>query len=441
MIDAPLLSAPTDIPAERATIGSLIINRDAIIKVEPFLRAGHFMDPRHARIYQAICDLYHRLEPPDAQTLASELRRRGQLEAVGGLGYLADLQLAPPAYVHVAHYANAVLDAARERRRIDIGGRLAGLAYRTDLNAAEKATAQAQLIAELQADEPVGWVRLGTVVDRVTDRLRDQALGRGALPVESGIPGLDKALYGGAREGDLLVLAALTSAGKSAFAVQWALHAALAGTPVGFISLEMLADQIAQRALAWHAGIDLGLLQRARALGDPDWDALTAAQSALDQLPFYLRDVPAVTLEAVRAETFRLLAEQGVRLLIVDYLQLVDGERKRGTREEAVSAVARGLRLLALEARIPILALAQLSRAAAGADEPQLEHLRESGAIEQNASHVLFLHRPDPHSQPRRIELHIAKNRDGQRDLKLTLEWDGPHQRFTESAVRGWQAA
>jgi replicative DNA helicase len=430
MTDLPTLQVPYDVDAERALLGCLIVERDNIIAVAPLVQPGHFYLDKHALIYAAILSLYERREPPDYTTLTSELRRRGQLAAVGGDAYLVEL-MAPGrfVYVHGEYYAGVVRRTAKLRQLITLGGQIAGLGYQTGLTDDEALSRAAGLFQQLYSDSPAQWDDLGGVIEDVIAGIPpDGAAPQRGLP--TGFATLNQETYGWGPS-DFILLAGRTSQGKSALAQNFALTAAQAGAHVGFVSLEMAKRRLGARFLAMESRTDLGVIRNGT-LGTHDWDRVSAALGSL-QLPIHLLKMPTLTISALRAQAQRLAADpaRGLDLLIVDYLQLMAGEGATGNREQEVARISRGLKVLAMEMDIPVIALTQLSRAAVQAERPELHHLRESGAQEQDADIVLLLHKPDPDQAPRRVDLILAKNRDGDTG-DIPLEWHGPTQRFIE---------
>ena len=432
MLETALDTAiPADVPAEEGVLGSLILDRDGIITVAPFLRPVHFWDDRHARIYSAICALYERREPPDYSTLASELRRRGDLDAVGGLAYLVHLMANVATAVHVEYYGRNVWRAWLCREVIRIGGQIAGLGYTQQAQAPEWLLSEVDRLAgQLRAATPDGWSPLPAVAADVLTDIEARAGAPGPSGLPTGLAGLDALTYGW-EPGDLILLAARTSKGKTTLGLAFALAAAGAGKHVAVVSLEMRKAKLGRRFLVMESGVPMDRVRSARVTVG-DWDLLG---KALADLPptIYLSDVPTVTVPALRAQVQKLQADprRGCDLLVVDYLQLMGSAQTRENRAAEVAAVSRGLKLLAEELGIPVIALSQFNRAAEERAVPALSDLRESGALEQDASIVLALHQPDP-AVRERIDLHVLKNRDGEADLALALTWDGPTQRFIE---------
>jgi replicative DNA helicase len=433
---------PYDVQAEEAVLGSLLLDRDGVIRAATFLQPGHFYSEKNGWIYSAILALYARREPPDLITLSSELARRmvrlgaedqTMLEAVGGVAYLAALMHGTPTALHIEYYGKIVRRCAVLRQLIRVGGEIAGLGYETAQEPDALLTRASGLLSALRTDRPDAWVSLADVWQtNLSDMEARQA---GKLP--PGVPtGFDTltAHTQGWQAGDLVVLAARTSRGKSALALHFAAAAADAGRAAAVISLEARKEAMGLRLLARESGVDLGTL-RGAGLNDAGWQRVinaTAARNAMAERVYFL-DSPSQTVGQVEAfvEQLRADATKGCDLLIVDYLQLMRGTGG-SNREAEVAGISRALKLLAMQAQIPVIALAQLNRAALGAEAPDLHHLRESGALEQDANIVLMLHRPHE-DDPATMHLLLRKQRDGVADIAIPLAWNGALQHFEEA--------
>jgi replicative DNA helicase len=410
---------PHNIEAEQSVLGSLLIDRDAIIRVASYLKAEDFYVSANATIYAAIRDLYNRREPTDFVTLSDELERRGTLEDVGGVGYLSSLLSAVPTAVHVEYYGKIVERTATLRRLIDAGTSIASIGYQDNietedaLDAAERA-----LFNVTQQRSTKDFQSIDEVIDRFFDQLeflqthRDQLVG-----VPTGFTDLDS-LTGGLQRSDLIILAARPSMGKTAFSLGMAYGAAVKhGRTVGIFSLEMSAEQLVQRLLSTETGIDSHRI-RLGAINDREWDEISRAFGRLSEAKIFIDDSANAGIMDVRSKARRLQAEHGLDIVIVDYLQLMSGRRSEN-RVQEISEISRGLKGLARELNVPVVALSQLSRAVESrADHrPMLSDLRESGSIEQDADIVMFIFREekyDEHSDKKGIaEIIVAKHRNG----------------------------
>ena len=443
--DSPAdLPVPYDVRAEEAVLGSLLLDRDAVISAATFLQPGHFYREHNGWIYGAILSLYRRREPADLVTLSQELERNHLLEKVGGYAYLAQLMHDTPTAVHIEYYARIVHRLARRRRAITIGGKIAGLGYATELDDAAWEAAVDREYRALYTDEPAHGVALTTALYDYLERLEQRQQGKIPPGISTGFPVLDDAgVYFDA--GTLNLLIGVTSGGKTAAALQLIRQIAAQGKHIVILSLEMDDDALCQRLLAGATGIEMRVFREA-SLGAAMWDSVSDATNALTQAGHVtLIDEGITTIDALQIEVQRLQADAaaGCDLLIVDYLQLLDAGRRTGNREEAVSSVSRALKRLARQCRCAVLALSQINNAAEDRNQPSLRDVRESGAPTHDASVALYLHRPDPR-QPAWVNWHVLKNREGERNTIVPMRWAGAVQQFremTEAEIRAAQYA
>jgi replicative DNA helicase len=422
-------TVPTNLDAERVTIGACLLERDAIIVLAPIVQPDDFYLEKHAWIWEAILNCAHRRVPPDLSTVADELRRRERLEPVGGIAYLAELSADCPIAVHGNYYAEIVARTATLRRLIGAGGHVSALGYneQQELDVTlDQAEQEVFKVTQRQRGSDFEPMR------QIIDHYANNVIGDEDVATPTGLLDLDKLLNGGLRPGNLVILAARPSVGKSALAQGIAYHVAVKhNQPVGFVSLEMNGDEITDRLVAQHTGL---LADKVRGLareGDP---SVVEALSVLHDAPLYIEQEPGSTVMDVRSKARRLAAQVPLRLLVVDYLQLmVQGDTYN--RVDEVSKISRQLKLLAGELHCPVLALSQLSRAVENrvVQIPRLSDLRDSGAIEQDADIVMFLHREeliDKETDKKGVaEVHIAKQRNGALGVAC-LRFDGPTMRF-----------
>ena len=410
---------PHNLEAEQSVLGSLLIDRDAIIRVASYVKAEDFYISANGTVYQAILDLYNRREPTDFLTLSDELERRGSLDDIGGLGYLSSLLNVVPTAVHVEYYGRIVERTATLRRLIDAGTQIVGIGFQDNLDAEDALdSAEQALFTVSQRRQTKDFQSISDVLDRFFDQLDYLQQNRGeVVGVPTGFTDLDK-LTGGLQRSDLLILAARPSMGKTAFALGMAHGAAVQhGKKVGVFSLEMSAEQLVQRLLSTETGVDSHRLRLGR-IDDGEWDRISRAFGRLAEAQIYIDDSANASVMDVRSKARRLQAEQGLDLIIVDYLQLMSG-RRTDNRVQEISEISRGLKGLARELNIPVVALSQLSRAVeTRADHrPMLSDLRESGSIEQDADIVMFIYRDDKYdenSEKKGIaEIILAKHRNG----------------------------
>jgi replicative DNA helicase len=408
---------PTNTEAEQATLGSVLMNREALAAIAPWLAPGHFWLEQHAWIYAAMLACYAARVPPDTRTVSDELRRRGQLEQAGGVAYLSELVDATPTSYHVESYARIVERTAVRRGLIVCGGKIAALGYDEALDLDEtEANAQALLTAALTRPGTSSLVPFSQIAGAVYDTYT-------ASDESPGIPttyrDLDELLIGGFHRQDLIILAARPSVGKSALAGCIAGHVGASHGPVLVFSLEMSAEQWFARLAAGMSGVNLAAI-RGRWLSDRQLQPFVDAINEASRLPIYVNDEAAQTVAAIRSVVLRHIASHGApSLIVVDYLQLMTDPRRTDNRVLEVGAISRGLKQLARETDAPVLAISQLSRAVEGRQShvPMLSDLRESGALEQDADVVMFLYRPELYgkeSDKKGIaEVHIAKHRNG----------------------------
>jgi replicative DNA helicase len=421
--DAPAKSIPASIEAERAVLGALMIDPDAMIKVANFLRAVDFYRERHAWIYDAMTALNERHEPLDFVTLVEELERRDQLEEIGGPAYISDLIAGTPTAIYVDYYARIVERTAILRRLIAAAGSIAELAYDESQDVDDVVDRAEQIIFGISESRihrdlmPIRAIMTDVVeqIDFLT-RNRDTLMG-----VPTGFVMLDK-LLGGFQKSDLVILAGRPGMGKSSFALTLAQNAAMRyQSRVAVFSLEMSNEQLVQRLLSMETGIDSHRLR----LGDvheEEWPILMEGANLLSGAPIFIDDTPAASVAEIRTKSRRLYAEHGLDLILIDYMQLMTGHgggRNNDNRQQEISYISRSLKSLARELNVPVIALSQLSRAVESRSDkrPMLSDLRESGSIEQDADVVLFIYREDYYiedSDRQNIaDILIAKHRHG----------------------------
>ena len=417
---------PQNLDSEQAVLGSILIDRDAIIEVADFLRPEDFYRQAHGRVYAAMLELFEHREPIDVVTVAESLERAGDLEGVGGPSYLSQLGNDTPTAVHVAQYGRIVERKALLRRLIQAAGRIAAIGYEDGSDVQEAIDrAEAELFAVSQRRSSDTFSQLRSLLHDAYDRLDYLHAHRGEIVgIASGFPDLDL-LTTGFQPSDLIVLAARPSVGKTSLALNIAEHAAVReGKTVGVFSLEMSKEQLVLRLLSSVAAIDSQRL-RSGFLEEMDFARIAPAMNSLSEAPIFIDDTPAISTMELRTKARRLQAERGLDLLIVDYLQLMQAttNSRDANRVQEVSEISRGLKALARELKVPVIALSQLSRQPElrESSEPRLSDLRESGAIEQDADLVLFLWREKgerdrggaDNSDGEIVNLRLAKHRNG----------------------------
>jgi replicative DNA helicase len=436
--------APQAIEAEQSVLGSILIDADAILRVGDFLKPADFYRSQHADIYEAMLALHGQREPIDLVTLGDELRRRDRLDGVGGPAYLTSLMNAVPTAVHAEHYGRIVERKAVLRNLIGAAGKIAAVGYE-EANDAEVAIDRAEsILFEIsQRRTDGGFQSLSILLGQAYDRLEYLHEHRGQiLGVPTGLSQLD-ALLGGLQPSDLIILAARPSVGKTSLALNIAQHASVReGKKVAVFSLEMSKEQLALRLLSAETGINPRPLQTGF-VDETDWSKIAIVMNDMAAAPMWIDDSPALSVMELRTKARRLEAEQrGLDLVIVDYLQLMQSStpNKDNNRVQEVSEISRGLKQLARELKVPVVALSQLSRGVEqrGSAEPRLSDLRESGSIEQDSDVVIFLYREaeqNPESEVELIKAKVAKHRNGPIG-EVPLQFRKANTRFYTVAAR-----
>lgn len=443
--------------AEQAVLGAMIMDRDAILRAAEFVDDTMFYREAHRRIFRAIIALDERGVVVDALTLADELALRGELQAAGGKEYLSLLLDAVPTSANVEYHARMVREKALIRRLIETSTELVTEAYdgrRTSAELLDHAEHRILQISQERGRE--GFRRIKELLWPAMERIEELARGDSLLTgVPSGFLDLDR-LTLGFQPSELIIIAARPSMGKTAFVLNVAQNAAIqAHVPVAIFSLEMAKEQLVARILAAEGYIDAQRLRNGR-LSNDDFARLAKAAGILGSAPIWIDDTPGLTVLDIRSRARRLQVENKVGLVIVDYLQLIQGPPDVENRQQEISYISRSLKTLARELRVPVVALSQLSRAPEQRSgehrRPQLSDLRESGAIEQDADVVMFLYRPeyyegttDERGEPKRLadgtpleglaEVIIGKQRNGPTDT-VKLFFHRQYTRFDNFSPR-----
>jgi len=432
---------PHNYEAEESVLGGILIDANALIKVADLLEPDDFYRDRHGLVYAAMIDLYQKSEPIDVLSAVNRLREKQQLETVGGEAAVAHLATVVPTAGNVVHYARIVKKTATLRRLISAAATVAELGF----DEAEEIDvvidrAEQALFAVSQDSSQYSFTKLSEALEEAFVRIDKLHKGADELRgVTTGFRSLDMKLAGW-QKSDLVILAARPSVGKTSMALDFARYAALAGIPVGFFSLEMSKDQLVDRLLAAHAHVDLWRLRTGKleTAGEyDDFSRLGHAMGELSNIPLYIDDHASNSVMGIRTMARRLQADHGLGLIVVDYLQLMESSRYKDNRVQEVSDISRGLKRLAIELNVPILALSQLSRAVEMRTDqrPKLSDLRESGSIEQDSDVVLFIHRP-PFEEGGRpesfdVSLLIEKHRNGPTG-EVTMHFDSKHVSYSE---------
>lgn len=422
---------PHNYEAEAAVLGSILIDKEAIIKIADLIAPEDFYRESHADIYGAMATLFSRHEPIDILSVSNRLLELGKLERTGGQTYLGQLAESVPTASHIYHYAQIVRKNSTLRRLITASQEITKLSFDTETDVAELLDAAEQkLFGVSQQHLKQNFIPIRSVLNEAFDRIDDLHREKGKLRgVPTGFKGLDD-LLGGLQPSDLIVLAARPSVGKTSFALDIARNVAVkAKKPVGIFSLEMSKEQLVDRMICAEANVDLWKMRTGRLSdrpGDDDFPRIGHALGILSEAPVYIDDSASCNIMEIRTKIRRLHKEAGdLGLVIVDYLQLMESQTKIENRTQEISAITRSLKTIAREMNCPVLALSQLSRAVELVKPaiPRLAHLRESGSIEQDADVVMFIYRKAADRNYRRedlapeelhkAEIHVAKHRNG----------------------------
>ncbi len=412
---------PYDLEAERSVLGAILIDSSAINLVAEFLKPEHFYDPSHQLIFQSMLSLFEKQQPIDIVTLVNQLKTEGNLKKIGGKGYLSDLIDTVPTSANIEKYGQIVKDHYTKRKLIEISSRTVEKAFDEQAEVKKLLDAvETEIFSLSQEHLHRDFIHLREALAESFERLEElMKSGTHFRGIPSGYEELDKKLAG-FQPSNLIILAARPALGKTSFALNIAANVAIKNKfPVGFFSLEMSKEELVDRLLVSAADIDAWRLKTGR-LSDEDYQKITEAMGELSEAPIFIDDTPGISILEMRAKARKLKARNDLKILIVDYLQLADAGRRFDSRVQEVSFVSQGLKNLARELKIPVIAISQLSRAVEqrGTKKPQLSDLRESGSIEQDADVVLFLYQEEESEDlldqnKRLVKVSIAKHRNG----------------------------
>lgn len=411
---------PHNLEAEEAVLGSLIIDPDAIFDVAGFLRPSAFYMVHNQWIYDAMLTLSERRDPIDFVTLSEELRRREQLEEIGGEAYLLSLPNTVPTSVNAVNYARVVEATSTRRELISVAGTIADLAYteEEDISVVIDRSEQA-LFSVSERRTTRDLVPIKQIASTYLERIEElHERGEDVIGVPTGFTDLDR-LLGGLNRSDLIIIAARPGMGKTSLQNAIALTAARRFEKrIAMFNLEMSAEQLVQRMISAETRIDSQRLRRGD-LHDSEWPIFLKAIGDLSESRIFIDDTPSITPMQLRTKCRRLYAEHGIDLVMIDYLQLMNSENRSNNRVQEISDISRGLKALARELDVPVVAAAQLSRAVENRQnkQPLLSDLRDSGSIEQDADVVMFIYRDEYYNEdterPNIAEVNIAKHRNG----------------------------
>ena len=415
---------PQDITAEKSLLGAILINNDVLPSILNILKPRDFYEKKHATIFQSIIDLYDAHKPIDLLTLTAELKSKKLLKDIGGASYITELSNFVPAASHAKAYADIVEKASVRRRLIQAGTEIANKAYEEGSDVDNLVgSAERELFEVSDKIVKSDYVAMDELLVDAFDRIEELHKNKGSLRgLKTGFRDLDKKTAG-FQKGDLIIVGARPAMGKTTFAQNLAYNiASINKKGVLFFSMEMSANEIVDRMISDVSGVD-NWKMRTGNLTDDEFQRIGDALGEMDEIPIYIDDTSSMTIVELRNKARRAMHDHDIGIVLVDYLQLLQGsDRYKGNRVQEVTEISRGLKILARELEIPVVALAQLSRGVTGRDDPRpvLSDLRESGSIEQDADLVMFLHRPDYYKQnddnyeeTHITELLVAKHRHG----------------------------
>ena len=413
---------PQNIEAEQAVIGGMLIEKEAISKVAEFLKADDFYREAHRLIFEAMLELFNKNEAVDLVTVTEVLRKTDKLEAVGGIAYITSLANSVPTAANINYHGKIVEEKALLRGLINSATHIASMGYEDTEAVADIIDKAEKMILEVSERKMSGdFVPIKSIIFDAFGKIEQLYASKGGITgLATGFKDLDK-ITSGLQPSDLILVAARPSMGKTAFTLNIASHVAIREKKaVAFFSLEMSKEQLVQRMLCSEATIDSQRL-RIGELEERDWTKLISAADRLSSAPIYIDDTPGITVMEMRSKARRLKIEHDLQLIIIDYLQLMQGSSNKGgdNRQQEISEISRSLKALARELNVPVIALSQLSRSVESRQikKPMLSDLRESGSLEQDADIVSFLYREDyynPETENKNItDIIIAKHRNG----------------------------
>jgi replicative DNA helicase len=416
---------PHDLLAEQSAIGGMLLSKDAVADVVETVRGVDFYIPKHEVIFEAVLNLYSHGEPTDVIAVTDELTKTAQLQRAGGAEYLHTLTGLVPTAANAGYYASIVAEKAVLRRLVEAGTRIVQMGYASEGEVLDLVNnAQAEIYGVTGGVEAEDYVPLVEAIDTAVDEI-ERARGRDGemIGVPTGFAELDE-LTNGLHGGQLIIVAARPGLGKSTLALDFARAATVKHSmPAIFFSLEMGRSEIAMRLLAAESSIPMQTLRKGN-MEQRDWDKLAQVRGQIADAPLYIDDSPNMTLVEIRAKCRRLSQKVGLKMVVIDYLQLMTSGKKVESRQQEVSEFSRALKLLAKELSVPVM-------------KPALADLRESGSLEQDADIVILLHREDAYDREApptgEADLIVAKHRNGRQDT-IKVSFSGMYSRFTDMA-------
>ena len=431
---------PHDLLAEQSALGGMLLSKDAVADVVEVVRGTDFYIPKHEIVYDAILSLYSHGEPTDVIAVTDELTKAGELSRAGGADYLHTLTGIVPTAANAGYYASIVAERALLRRLVEAGTRITQMGYAAEGEVLDLVNnAQAEIYAVTGSTDSEDYVPLTEAVTVAIDEIEAAKHKDGSMTgVPTGFAELDE-LTNGLHPGQMIIVAARPALGKSTLALDFARAAAIKhDMPTIFFSLEMGRSEIAMRLLSAEASVPLQSMRKGT-VDNRDWTTIASTRGRINDAPLYIDDSPNMTLVEIRAKCRRLKQRVGLKMVIIDYLQLMTSGKRVESRQQEISEFSRALKLLAKELQVPVIALSQLNRGPEQrADKlPALSDLRESGSIEQDADMVILLHRESAYEKdnPRagEADLIVAKHRNGP-TRTVTVAFQGHYSRFTDMA-------
>jgi replicative DNA helicase len=427
---------PQDIQAEQGVLGSMLLESELISSAAEILKREDFYREDHGEIYECILSLFEKSEPVDIITVSDQLRARGSQDTTGGLEYLTHLVNMVPTTSNIKYYINSVYEKSILRKLIRVSSEITDMGYEASeevsivLDRAEKS-----IFDIIQKRNARGMIHISEVLNDAFTKLEELYNNKGSITgVPTGFADLDSKLAG-LQNSDLILIAARPGMGKTSFALNIAQHAAVHhGVPVAVFSLEMSKEQLANRILSSEVMIDSQRLRTGK-LNEDDWPRIAQSLGPLSKAPVYIDDTSGISVMEIRAKCRRLKIEKNLGLVIIDYLQLMQGRGRNENRQQEISEISRSLKIMAKEINVPVVTLSQLSRAPEQRSDhrPMLSDLRESGAIEQDADIVIFLYRDDYYNKDTEkkniAEVIVSKHRNGSTG-KIELLWMEEYTKF-----------
>lgn len=434
---------PQNIEAEQAVLGAMLIKKEAIAEVQEILQPDDFYREAHRIVYEAMVQLQNNDEAVDLVTLTEQLRKSEQLDKIGGLAFITQLANAVPTAANVVYHAKIVKEKAELRSLINVATAIASAAYEDNTDVENiMDDAEKKILAVANRQNGGAFESMKSIVMRTFERINVLYESKGGLTgISSGFKDLDK-LTAGLQKSDLILVAARPSMGKTAFTLNIASYVGTHGGKVAFFSLEMSKEQLMQRMLCAEGGIDATKLRTGQ-LDTQEWNKLVHVADTLSRAPIYIDDTAGITVMELRSKARRLKAEHGLDLIIIDYLQLMQGRpgKNGDNRQQEISEISRSLKALARELDVPVIALSQLSRSVESRQikKPMLSDLRESGSLEQDADIVMFLYREDYYDKDTEnkniTDIIVAKHRNGPVDT-ISLFFQKEYTKFRDLLVQ-----